>query len=163
MMSRSTSRRLASTSFLVLILLSGSGALFVNCTPNDHAKSPPVECGEDHEHHEHHEHHHHHPDGGALGTAPNVIYCTTLSNCTDSVYFPTCGDSSMVTCIAPNSPPGAPKECVYRVSEDAGCFCLERDISACGSGGGTGGGSQGIQHCLATGGWTTGWGGCGGT
>jgi len=161
MKSRSTSRRLAYTSFLGVILVSGSSALFVNCTPTDHANSPPVECRDAHEHHEH-EHHHPHPDGG-LGTAPNVIYCTTVSNCTDSAYYPICGDADMVTCVAPNTPPGANKECIYRVSEDVGCFCLERDIRACGSGGGTGGGSQGIQHCLATGGWTTGWGGCGGS
>jgi hypothetical protein len=135
--------------------------MFVNCTPTDHANSPSADCREHDEHHEHHEHHHH--PRGDVGTAPNVIYCSGISDCELSIYYPTCGDPDMITCVAPNSPPGAPKECVYRVSEDAGCFCLERDLRACTIGsGGSGGGSQGVQHCVATGGWATGWGGCGG-
>lgn len=154
-MSRPTPRRLVYSSLLGVILLSASSALFVNCTGNDHANAPTGECAP------RGRHRHPHPplaDAG-VGTAPNIIYCSGAVDCTNSAYFPVCGDYDTATCIAPNSPPSAPKECIFRVAEDTGCFCLERDIRACTISGST----QGIQHCVATGSWATGWGGCGST
>ncbi len=159
-MGRSTPRRLVYGSLLGVILLSGSSALFVNCTPTDHTNSPTTDCrpSNDHEHH----HPPPHLDAG-LGTAPNYISCSGTADCNNSAYFPTCGNFDNVECIAPNTPSGAPKQCVFSVDPTAGCFCIERDIRNCSlGGGGTGGGTQGIQHCVATGGWATGWGGCGG-
>ncbi len=152
-MTRPRPRRLVFTSLFGLTLLAASSALFVNCTPTDHANAPTADCRKPGGHHGPRRH----PrtdtsDGGP----PNIIYCRGDVDCADSEWFPVCGDYDMATCIAPNTPPYALKECIFRVSEDTGCFCLERDIRACTTTSNT----AGIQHCEATGAWSTGWGTC---
>ncbi len=154
-MIRSRPRRLVFTSLFGIGVLAGTSALFVNCTPTDHANSPTADCRKPGTHHEHHRRR---TDTGDAGLR-EIIYCRGDIDCSESPDFPVCGDYDMATCVAPNSPPAAPKECIFRVSEDVGCFCLESDIRACTTTGNT----AGIQHCVATDTWATGWGGCGST
>src|SRR4051812_29855932 len=111
-------RRLVFSSVFGLASIAATSALFVNCTSGDHANAPSADCGKPRGHHEHHQRR-------AMAASDNdlqaVVYCRGDIDCANSPDFPVCGDYDMATCVAPNSPPGAPKECIFRVSEESGC------------------------------------------
>jgi hypothetical protein len=151
-MSKVTSRKVAYTGLLGLILLAISGGCFINCAPGEHVASPAASC----------------PTSGRTPTPrpvhpdttpPNYITCSGTGDCLGSPWYPECADSDNVTCVAPAF--GQPRQCLFRLVDQAGCFCLERDIRNCTMGtGGTGG--AGIQRCVKVATDTTSWGGCGG-
>lgn len=155
-MDKATLRRIVYSTLTGLALLGMSSACFINCAPGEHVASPAANCPTPHEHHEHHRP----PPPPEDTSAPYYVTCTGISDCQDSVWFPECGDFDNVTCVAPGS--GQTKQCLYRLVDLTGCFCLERDIRNCTIGGG-GTGGVGVQHCLKLGTDNTGWGGCGGS
>jgi len=151
-MSKVTTRRLMYTSLTGLVLLAISSACFVNCATTEHAVSPVASCPTPV----------HHPAPHPVNpdtTPPNYITCSGTLDCQNSAWFPECGDYDNLTCVAPAV--GQPKQCLFRLVDQGGCFCLERDIRNCTMGtGGTGG--AGIQRCVKVATDTTSWGGCGG-
>jgi hypothetical protein len=154
-MTKMTTRRVLYSTLTGLALLAISSGCFINCAPGEHATSPVANCPTPGEHHPHHRPPPHPEDT----TPPNYITCTGTTDCEDSPWFPECGDFDNITCVAPAV--GQPKQCLFRLVDQGGCFCLERDIRNCTMGsGGTGG--AGIQRCVKVATDTTSWGGCGG-
>ena len=153
-MSKLASRRVAYAGLTGWVLLAISSICF-NCAPGEHATSPGATCPKPGEHHDHHR-----PKPPEDGTSPpNYITCSGSFDCVNSSWFPECGDYDNVTCVAPAV--GQTKQCLFRLVDQGGCFCLERDIRNCTMGsGGTGG--AGIQRCVKVATDTTSWGGCGG-
>ncbi len=152
-MSKVTSRRVAYTGLIGLVLLAISSGCFINCASGEHVASPVASCAPPGSHHP--APHPVHPDTNP----PNYITCSGTLDCQDSSWFPECGDYDNLTCVAPAV--GQPRQCLFRLVDQAGCFCLERDIRNCTMGsGGTGG--AGIQRCVKLATDTTNWGGCGG-
>jgi hypothetical protein len=158
-MSKVTTRRLMYRGLTGLVLLAISSACFVNCASGEHAAnavaspavSPAASCPTS----GHPAPPRVHPDTNP----PNYITCTGTVDCENSVWFPECGNFDNITCVAPAV--GQPKQCLFRLLDQGGCFCLERDIRNCTMGtGGTGG--AGIQRCVKLATETTNWGGCGG-
>jgi hypothetical protein len=155
-MSKMTSRRVLYSTLTGLALLAISSACFINCAPGEHAASPSANCPTPGDHHPHQRP----PLSADDTTPPNYITCTGTIDCENSPWFPECGNYDNITCVAPAV--GQPKQCLIRLVDQGGCFCVERDIRSCTMGtGGTGG--AGIQHCLKLATDTTNWGGCGGT
>jgi hypothetical protein len=143
-MSNPMSRRVVYSSLAGIAVLAVSSFFFINC-----ASQGPAKSADGHWHR-----HHPRPVGTTDGGAPDYINCRGTVDCQESDWYPECGDYYNVTCIPPSL--GAESECIFRVSTDTGCFCLERDIRNCSVSG-----DAGIQRCVALGGGATGWGCCG--
>jgi hypothetical protein len=139
-------RRLVFTSLVGLRLLGVASFLLINCASGEQTAHSP---------HGPHKHHPRPPRSGTDGGPPDYIECRSIGDCQESDWFPECGDYDNVTCVAPSG--SAAQECIFRVVDEPGCFCLERDIRNCGAGI-----DAGIQRCVDLGGGETGWGGCGG-
>jgi hypothetical protein len=151
-MIKMTSRRALYSTLTGLALLAISVACFVNCATTEHVAGRVASCPAPGHHPTPHPVH---PDTDP----PDYITCTGTTDCEDSPWFPECGDFDNITCVAPAV--GQPKQCLFRLVDQAGCFCLERDIRNCTIGGG-GTGGAGIQRCTKVATDTTTWGGCGG-
>jgi len=150
-------RRVLYSTLTGLALLAISSVCFIDCAPGEHAASPVADCPTPGNHHEHKRP----PPHTADTTAPYYITCTGTTDCENSSWYPECANFDNITCVAPGS--GQTKQCLFRLVDQAGCFCIERDIRNCTIGGGGTSGTTGVQHCVKLGTDTTNWGGCGGT